>query len=98
MQTNMNTAKKKIETQKDLALAQVTPTGLVSDYPLSSVLVIFGIGLGAGVVLGNLLSGPAPSRQSLGQRTEQAAEQLGRQMLDAVTGVLPASFAKHISA
>ena len=93
----MNTANKKIQTQKDLIPAQVTATGLVSDYPLSSVLVIFGIGLGAGVVLGNFLSGPVPSRPSLGRRTEQAAEQFGRQMLDAMAGVLPASVAKHIS-
>lgn len=64
---------------------------------MSSAMVVFGLGLGAGVVLGSLLSGPAPSRPTLGRRTELAAEQLGRQMLDAMAGVLPASLAKHIS-
>jgi hypothetical protein len=65
---------------------------------MSSVLVVFGIGLGAGVALGSLLIGPVTSRPTLGRRTELAAEQLGRQMLDAIAGVLPASLAKHIAA
>jgi hypothetical protein len=64
---------------------------------MSSVLIVFGIGLGAGVVVANLLSGPAKARPTLGRRTEQAAEQLGRQVLDAIAGVLPESLAKHVS-
>ena len=70
---------------------------MVCNYPMSSVLVVFGIGLGAGVALGSLLSGSVTSRPTLVRRTEQAAEQLGRQMLDAVAGVLPASLAKHLA-
>lgn len=65
---------------------------------MSSVLVVFGIGLGAGVALGGFLGGPVTSHPTLGRRTEMAAEKLGRQMLDAVAGVLPESLAKHISA
>ena len=71
--------------------------GLVSHYPLSSVLVVFGIGLGVGVAVGSILGGPAPPRPTLGQRTELAAEKLGRQMLDAIAGVLPESISKHIA-
>lgn len=93
----MNTANRKLQTLNDLAQAREAATEWVSGNPLSSVLVIFGIGLGAGVVLGSLLSGPAPSRPSLARRTEQAAEKYGRQMLDAMAGVLPESFAKHIT-
>ena len=93
----MSTIQKKIPTPKNAAHVQGKPSGLVGNYPMSSVLVVFGIGLGAGVALGSLLSGPVTSRPTLGRRTELAAEQLGRQMLDAIAGVLPASLAKHIA-
>lgn len=73
------------------------PAGLVSHYPLSSVLVVFGIGLGVGVALGRMLGEPGMPRPSLGQRTEIAAEKLGRQMRDAIVGVLPDSLSKHVS-
>ncbi len=92
-----------IEQQKPLSKgtpmvpAITASEGLVSHYPLSSVLVVFGVGLGVGVALGNLLGGPSQSRPSLGQRTELAAEKLGRQMLEAIAGVLPESLSKHIS-
>lgn len=71
--------------------------GLVSHYPLSSVLVVFGIGLGVGVALGKILGEPFMPRPSLGQRTELAAEKLARQMRDAIAGVLPESLSKRIS-
>jgi len=39
----------------------------------------------------------AETRESvmIGQRTELAAEKLGRQILDAIAGVLPESISKH---
>jgi len=73
------------------------PDGVVSDYPLSSVLVVFGIGLGVGVALGSIIAGPVMPHPSFAQRTELAAEKLGRQMLDAIAGVLPESLAKHMA-
>ncbi|TVQ01763.1 MAG: hypothetical protein EA381_04585 [Planctomycetaceae bacterium] len=93
----MSTAQKKTPAQKTAACAQGQPAKLVADYPISSVLLVFGVGLGAGVAVASLLSGPAPPRPTLGRRTEQAAEQLGRQMLDAIAGVLPESLAKRVS-
>ena len=72
--------------------------GLVSDYPLSSVLVVFGIGLGIGVALGSILGGPPTPRPSIGRRTELAAQHLGRQVLDGLVSVLPESLSKHVSA
>ena len=93
----MSTAQKKRPTPSDGACVQGKPSGLVCNYPMSSVLVVFGIGLGAGVALGSLLGGSVTSRPTLGRRTGLAAEQLGRQMLDAIAGVLPASLAKHIA-
>lgn len=92
----MSTAQKKTPPQ-NADCEQGTPSGVVCNNPMSSVLVVFGIGIGAGVALGCLLSGPLTSRPSLGRRTGQAAEKLGRQMLDAIAGVLPDSMAKHIT-
>jgi hypothetical protein len=72
------------------------PEGPVSDYPISSVLVVVGLGVAVGVVLGSILgSSPAPA-PSLAKRTEVAAERLGRQMVGAIAGVLPESLSKHI--
>ena len=93
----MSIGQKKMPTRPTVAHAVAKSEGLVSNYPLSSVLVVFGLGLGVGVAVGSMLGGPVVSRPSLGQRTELAAEKLGRQMLDAIAGVLPESLAKHIS-
>ena len=90
----MSTAQKKRPISKDVACVQAKASGLLDNYPMSSVLVVFAIGLGAGVALGSLLSVPDMSQPTLGRRTEQ----LGRQMLDAIAGVLPESLAKHIAA
>src|SRR6478672_8479408 len=72
------------------------PEGLVSDYPLSSVLIAVGLGLAVGVVLGGILGKPATPAASFGKRAELAAEQFGRQALSAITGVLPQSLSKPI--
>jgi len=69
----------------------------VGDYPVSSVLLVFGIGLGVGVAIASILASPAASPPTFGQRAEVAAEKLGRQMLDAMACVLPQSLAKHVS-
>ena len=42
------------------------------------------------------LAGQPRLRASFGKRAELAAEHLGRQMLDAIAGVLPESLSKHI--
>lgn len=93
----MSIGQNKMPTGPTTAHSVTKPEGLVSHYPLSSVLVVFGIGLGVGVALGSILGGPVMPRPTFGQRTELAAEKLGRQMLDAIAGVLPESLSKHIS-
>jgi hypothetical protein len=85
-------------TGRTVANSPAKPEGLVSHYPLSSVLVVFGVGLGIGVAVGCVLAGPATPHPSLGHRAEQAAGNFGRQMLGAISGVLPESLANHISA
>jgi len=83
-------------TGRTVANAVTKSEGLISQYPLSSVLVVVGLGLAGGVVLGSILGGPATPGPSFGQRAEVAAEHLGRQMLGAIAGVLPESLSKHI--
>jgi hypothetical protein len=92
----MITEQKKLASRRISAKVPEQGLGLVGDYPMSSVLVVFGVGLCAGVALSGLLTG-SPAPPTLGRRTELAAEQLGRQMLGAIAGVLPASLAKHIA-
>ena len=84
-------------TGRTVANSRAKPEGLVSDHPLSSVLVVFGLGLGIGVAVGCILGGPVLPRPSLGQRAERAAGHVGRQMLDSIAGILPQSLSKHIS-
>lgn len=95
----MSTGQKKMPAGQKMtsATAMQGAEGMVSQYPLASVLVAFGIGLGVGVALETILAEPLKSQPSFGQRTEIAAEKLGRQMLDAIAGVLPESLSKHIS-
>ena len=93
----MSTGQKKLPIGPTVERTVAIPEGLVSHYPLSSVLVVVGIGLGVGIVLGSILGGPVLPRPSLGQRTGHAAEEIGRQMLDAIAGILPQSLSKHIA-
>jgi len=91
-QNRMQNSKKANSEQKE------KPSGIACDYPISSAMVVFGVGVGAGMILSGLLGAPYhKSYPSLGRQTELAAGQLGRQMVDAIAGVLPASLAKHIS-
>jgi len=92
-----NLGQNRSPTARTTASAVTKPEGLVSDYPLSSVLVVVGLGLAVGVVLGSILGRSPTPTPSLGKRAELAAEQFGRQMLGAMSGVLPDSLSKHIS-
>jgi hypothetical protein len=73
----------------------VASDGVIGHYPFSSALVVFGIGLGVGVAIGRLFVAPSPP-PSFGRRAELAAERVGRQILDAVSGVVPESLARHL--
>ena len=94
----MSIGQKRLPVVPPTARAVAKSDGVVSDYPLSSVLVVFGVGLGIGVALGAMLGGPALPPPSLAKRTELAAEKVGRQILDAIAGVLPESLSKHRAA
>ena len=88
------------ENQADMRVmdkAWSSSQGIVKQHPMSTALVVFGIGLGVGVVLGSMISAAATPPPSFGQRAELAAEKLGRQMMDAMSRVLPHSIAKHVA-
>lgn len=78
------------------AKATALESGMVSNYPMPTALVMFGIGIGVGVALGSLIGAQVAPPRSFGQRAELAAEKLGRQVLDALTGVLPQSVVRHV--
>lgn len=60
----------------------------VADYPTSAVGVAFGAGVGLGVVVGLALKSAIVQRKSSHRRL---SERLGRQVLDAMSAVLPES-------
>ena len=93
-----NSGQNRTPARRTVAKTAAKPAGLVSHYPLSAVLVVFGVGLGVGVALGSIIAGPVTPSPSFGRRAELAAEHVGRQMLDAIAGVLPEALSKHISA
>lgn len=72
------------------------PQGMINQHPMSTALLVFGIGLGVGVLLGGMISTPA-TPPTFGERAEHVAEKVGRQVLDAIAGVLPQSIARHVA-
>jgi hypothetical protein len=70
--------------------ASAAPREWVEEYPLSSTLVAFGVGLGIGVFLGQSLSG------SRARPSASMIEKLGEQVLQAVRSSIPESFSRHL--
>ena len=64
---------------------------MVNHYPVSSALIAFGLGVGAGVALVALLCDDSESYAS-----SSYAQRLGRQVLDAVSHVVPESVTKKV--
>ena len=77
--------------------AMVQSQGMVTQHPTSSALIAFGVGLGVGVAVGSILCSATEPPPSFGHRAELAAEKLGRQVLDAISSVLPQSIARHVA-
>ena len=61
------------------------PVELAKEYPVSSMLLVFGMGLGVGV----LLSQACSSTYSMWHHEPTFSERLSRQIYDAVNQVLP---------
>ena len=56
----------------------------VQEYPVSSALVVFGVGIGAGVLLAKTLFAPEQGARGYVAQTESVAERYGKQIMDAV--------------
>jgi hypothetical protein len=63
----------------------------VSDHPASSIMVVFGVGFGLGLLLGHALAEP-PRDERHGLTV------LGRQMLEAMREHMPRSLARRLPA
>jgi hypothetical protein len=69
------------------------PVEMAREYPMSAMLVVFGAGLGVGVLLGQALGGPLTQMM---QPEPTTAERLGRQMMEYVRSSLPQSLAAQL--
>lgn len=68
------------------------PQEMINDYPFSSALLVFGVGLGVGIVLSQ-----AFCEGDLGWRSETTSERWGRRMYDYVTSMVPESVSRRMS-
>jgi hypothetical protein len=66
----------------------------VEDHPASSVGIAFGTGLGIGLCVGLALRAALQERR---ETRRSMTERLGRQVLDALTSVIPESLSNRIS-
>ena len=69
------------------------PTEMVKEYPVSTMLVAFGIGLGVGVVIAQACSGPL---MQYVHHEPSTTEKLSRQIYEAVASVLPQSISRQL--
>lgn len=67
------------------------PTEMVKEYPVSSVMVAFGVGLGIGLLVGQALAAPLASWV---EPEPSMAQRVGRQVMDVVGRVMPASLSR----
>jgi len=72
------------------------PTEFVQEYPASSILVAFGIGLGLGVIVGHSLSDAMTPSSSSRRNVERSMESFGRQVCEALRSSLPESVSRHL--
>ena len=69
------------------------PVEMAQEYPLSSMLLVFGAGLGVGILLSQALAGPL---HHFMQPEPTMTERLGRQMLEYLHSTLPESLARQL--
>jgi hypothetical protein len=79
------------QSQGQVARAMAKPGELVSEYPVSSVLLVFGVGLGVGFVLGQALC------ESFVPPPETTAQRWGRQMYDTFSHMVPEAVSRRMA-
>jgi hypothetical protein len=67
------------------------PTEMVKDHPLPSMLLMFGLGMGVGVVVAQALCSSLAEEES-----PTMTENLRKQVFDAVSSVLPPSMMRQL--
>jgi len=72
------------------------PMELTREYPVSSMLVIFGVGLGVGLVLSQAVASPLGHMM---QPEPTMSEKIGQRVMEAIRPMLPDSIARscHLS-
>jgi len=73
--------------------AMERPAELVKEYPLSTMLLMFGVGLGVGVVLSQTVCSAFAEAMEV---EPSMAEKVKRQVYDAVSQVLPPNMMKQL--
>lgn len=68
------------------------PVEMAKEYPVSAMLLVFGAGLGVGVLLSQAIAGPLHEFME----PETTTERLRRQMLDYLSSTLPQSLARQL--
>ena len=71
--------------------AMAHPTEMVKDHPLPSMLLMFGLGMGVGVVVAQALCSGL-----MEDEPPTMSEKLRKQVFDAVSGVLPPSMLRQL--
>lgn len=74
----------------DLQQAMEKPMEMAKEYPVASMLVLFGVGVGVGVLLSQAAA------MSLGGHTPSMSERLSKQIYDAVTNAVPDSVRRQL--
>jgi len=69
--------------------------GVVKDYPLSSMMVVFGVGMGIGVLLSQAVCVPLMHAM---QPEPTFSEKLGHRIYEAVASTIPESLMRRMSA
>lgn len=72
--------------------ASTVPRELVHDYPVPTAVVVFGLGIGVGLLAVHLLGGPGHKAEP----KSSTFETLGRQICDAVRNAVPEAISRHM--
>lgn len=71
------------------------PKRMVQEYPMSAMLVVFGVGLGVGFVIGQAACAPLAQWT---QHEPSMREKLGHSVLEAIRSLLPESIGRSLAA
>ena len=75
------------------------PAEVIKEYPLTSMLVVFGVGVGVGLIVTQAMgesSSSSYSRNSYGNLWDsRSAERFGRQVYDSLAHMVPSSISRQ---